>query len=250
MKRTVDIIVPIFDAYEHVATCVTSVLNHTAGMNYRLILINDATRDERIDSFYLSLARENILFLKNEKNLGFVKTCNRGMALSEINDVVLLNTDTVVTKNWLRNLRSAVYGQENIGGAIPVSNHASVYSITELGERENPESIQKAGEILSAYSAGGIHEIPTAVGFCFYIKRDVIRKIGMFDEVFSRGYREENDFCMRAREQGFRFVLAENAFAYPYYSAVNQAYQRSGAFEKLRSKVSGRVGSEIGVYSK
>ncbi len=271
MQRAVDIIIPTFNAYEHAAACVSSVLSQTTGIDYRLILINDASTDERIDGFYKSLAGGNILYLKNEINLGFVKSCNRGMKQSEMNDVLFLNTDTLVTKDWLKNLQKAVYQKPDTGGAIPLSNHASVYSIPELSRLES-ESIQKAGEILSAYETDEIHEIPTAVGFCFYVKREVIRQIGYFDEIFGRGYGEENDFCMRAREKGFRFILVDNAFVYheghvsmsaagilkpgqftlskhekilneryPYYRAMNEKYLQSGVLDRLKEKVKDRL---------
>ena len=47
---------------------------------------------------------KNIIVLENETNLGFVKTVNKGMQYSE-NDVILLNSDTEVTKNWIEKIR-------------------------------------------------------------------------------------------------------------------------------------------------
>ena len=56
-------------------------------------------------------------------------------------------------------------------------------------------------------------DIPTAVGFCMYIRRELLDAIGLFDaETFGRGYGEENDFCMRAMKAGFRNVLCDDTF--------------------------------------
>ena len=53
-----------------------------------------------------------------------------------------------------------------------------------------------------------------------YIKRSVIRKVGFFDECFSPGYEEENDFCMRALERGYMAVLDDATFVYHKGSAT------------------------------
>ena len=50
----------------------------------------------------------------------------------------------------------------------------------------------------------------TGVGFCLYIRRQLIESVGAFDPVFGLGYGEENDFCMRATRAGFRNVLSKD----------------------------------------
>jgi GT2 family glycosyltransferase len=50
------------------------------------------------------------------------------------------------------------------------------------------------------------------VGFCFYIRRELIDAIGVFDPAFGPGYGEENDFCMRALSAGYRSVLCDDAY--------------------------------------
>jgi GT2 family glycosyltransferase len=56
-------------------------------------------------------------------------------------------------------------------------------------------------------------DIPTGVGFCMFIRRRLLNKIGLFDAVtFRLGYGEENDFCMRALAAGWRNVLCDDTF--------------------------------------
>ena len=55
-------------------------------------------------------------------------------------------------------------------------------------------------------------DLPTGVGFCLYIRRALIDAIGIFDPAFGKGYGEENDFCLRAAQAGFRNVLCDDAF--------------------------------------
>jgi hypothetical protein len=54
-------------------------------------------------------------------------------------------------------------------------------------------------------------ELPTGNGFCMYIRRSVIDRVGVLDEAaFPQGYGEENDFCQRASAQGLRHLIAGN----------------------------------------
>ena len=64
-------------------------------------------------------------------------------------------------------------------------------------------------------NAGSSVELPTAVGFCMYIRRACLDQVGYFDaRIFPRGYGEENEFCLRAAEVGFKHLLAGDVFVY------------------------------------
>src|SRR5262249_17480895 len=73
----------------------------------------------------------------------------------------------------------------------------------------------KLDNLFAATNAGKAVDLPTAVGFCMYIRRDALASLGLFDaERFGRGYGEENDFCMRAGKAGWRNILAGDTFIY------------------------------------
>jgi GT2 family glycosyltransferase len=98
----VDVVVPVYNAVEDLERCVESVLAHT-DRRYRLVLIDDASPDPAIAAYFDALARRalsHVVLLRNRRNRGFPRTANRGMLLSR-SDVVLLNSDTVVTRGWL-----------------------------------------------------------------------------------------------------------------------------------------------------
>ena len=62
-------------------------------------------------------------------------------------------------------------------------------------------------------NADSVVDIPTAVGFCMYIKRDCLNATGLFrEDLFAQGYGEENDFCLRARHLGWRHVAVPGVF--------------------------------------
>jgi glycosyltransferase involved in cell wall biosynthesis len=134
------------------------------------------------------------------------------------NDVILVNSDTIVTKKWATKIRDCAYSKKNIATVTPLTNNGTICSVPEFGkDNQIPPgfTIDSFGNFIENLSFCQYPEIPTAVGFCMYIKRDVIQKIGYFDEAsFDKGYCEENDFCMRATKAGYSNHLCDTTFVY------------------------------------
>jgi glycosyltransferase involved in cell wall biosynthesis len=64
-----------------------------------------------------------------------------------------------------------------------------------------------------------------------YIKREVLKKIGLFDHKFIMGF-EDVDFCLRAREAGFKIIYTPNAVLTHFESAtrgrgINKSHTKS-----------------------
>ncbi len=212
LEKKISIIIPIYNAYDQTRDCITSVLRNTH-INYELILINDCSTDERIDELLTSLeAVPNIKVIRNTKNQGFVKNVNLGMTLSQ-HDVVLLNSDTVVTPHWLSHLVYCAYSSNEIGTVTPYSN-ASDISVTDIGPERDFYEINKTGYKIDRLSYNLNMEAPTGNGFCLFIKRELIDEIGLFDESFGMGYGEETDFTFRAYKQGWLNIRDDAVFIY------------------------------------
>ncbi len=217
----VDIVVPIYNAYEFTEECIKSVLKYTDLHTHTLLLINDKSPDEKILPMVKKYAAENtdknIVVLNNEKNLGFVKTVNKGMGYSQ-NDVLLLNSDTEVTKNWLEKIIACAYRNDYIATVTPLTNNGTIASVPNFGvDNELPANLtlDEYAEMIEKCSLNRFPELTTANGFCMYIKRSVLDEVGLFDDItFEKGYGEENDFCYRALNRGYIHVLCDNTFVY------------------------------------
>ncbi|MDH4426155.1 MAG: methyltransferase domain-containing protein [Acidovorax sp.] len=214
----VDIIIPVFKGLEDTRCCVESVLKSVHRTPTRVIVINDASPDLELTQWLRTLAAQEpaVVLIENPSNLGFVRTVNIGMALDPSNDVVLLNSDTEVARDWVDRLRSAVYSAPHVGTATPLSNNATICSYPRFCESNAlPDGYDTAAldALCESTNSGITVDIPTAVGFCMYIRRDCLTQVGVFDaESFGLGYGEENDFCMRAAAAGWRHVLAADTF--------------------------------------
>ena len=215
----VDIIVPVYAGLIETKHCLEAVLRYPQVTDFELIVINDQSPEPLLIEYLNELAKtKQITLLSNPQNLGFVGTVNRGMQLHVDRDVVLLNSDTEPVNDWLDRLVACTYRNEKIGTATPFSNNATICSYpifcqdNEIPFGMDLETLDKNFKVANA---GKSIEIPTAVGFCMYIRRNCLQELGYFDvETFGKGYGEENDFCMRANYNGWKNVLCCDVFVY------------------------------------
>lgn len=214
----VDIIIPIYNAYDDLCKCLQSVYQYTDLVKNRLILINDNSSDTRIEPYLNSQTKENIIIIHNNENKGFSNNINLGMDQSKERDVILLNSDTIVTKNWVEKIVECAYSDRAIGTVTPLSNNATLCSVPNFCEENSlPEgmNIDQVAAIVEDCSLKKYPRITVAHGFCMFIKREVINTIGNFDaETFGRGYGEENDFCNRAEQMGYIHVMCDDTYIY------------------------------------
>lgn len=212
MVLTVDVIIPVYGAPSALRACLASVVAHTDLARHRLVLVVDGPQDAEVESIV-----GNFSPLRNETRLGFTGSVNRGMGGST-NDVVLLNSDTVVTPRWLEKLTDAAYSAPDIGTVTPLSNNATICSVPRGFEENllpNGFDVASFAALVEQVSARSYPRIPTGVGVCLYIRRAVLDEVGLFDaENFPMGYGEENDFCLRASKRGWVHIADDATFIY------------------------------------
>ena len=213
----IDVIIPVYDGLQEVRNCIDSVLGAGADTATEIIVINDASPNPAMGELLDSYRRDTrVTLLENSDNLGFVRTVNRGMGLHPDRDVVLLNSDTVVSGNWLDRLHLQAYAANDVASVTPFSNNAEICSFPRLCQDNDLRPASGPADIDAALAGalpGRSITIPTAVGFCMYIRRAALEDVGYFDEeAFGLGYGEENDFCLRARKKGWRHVLAADCY--------------------------------------
>jgi GT2 family glycosyltransferase/glycosyltransferase involved in cell wall biosynthesis len=220
--KKISVIVPIYNAFEDTKKCINSVLENTK-IPYEMILIDDCSEDKRIKTLLDEMEKiQNIKIIRNKENKGFVKSINIGIRNSE-GDVVLLNSDTIVTRKWLQKLVVAAYSNEKIGTVTPFSNAAGAFSVPEMEiNNKIPDVLKLDGmaNLVEKISCNEYIEVPTGNGFCMYIKRNTITNVGLFDEEnFGLGYGEENDFCMRTIEKSWTNIIDDSTYIYHKRSA-------------------------------
>lgn len=216
------VVIPVYKNLEDLKRCMESILNST-DRSFNLLVINDSPTESNIEHFLVGYESSfyskygdsaEYIHLTNQSNLGFVKTVN--LAISKCSgDVILLNSDTLVSNNWISRLLE--YKKfAGVASVTPLSNSASICSFPKFNVNQShyrnltPEQIDS---VLMRLPPELCHEAPTGVGFCMLMTRSAINEIGVFDaETFILGYGEENDWCMRALAAGFKNLIAPNIY--------------------------------------
>ncbi len=219
--RDVDVVIPVYGGYQETRRCLETVLASLDFAWARIVIINDCSPDPVITAYLRELCGEHgdLVLLENEHNLGFVATANRGMAYDLNRDVLLLNSDVEVSGNWLTRLRDAAYQNKSVGSLTPFSNNATICSFPNFCEDNRPLfglNVDQLDDYFAEhYGVDDVAVVPTGVGFCMYLRRDCLNEVGYFDlETFGKGYGEENDWCQRAQQAGWKNLHLASCFVY------------------------------------
>ncbi len=209
----IDVVVPIYNAYECVKNCLISLANHQLPVE-NIYLIDDCSTDLNIRPLLHKFATQNswkVCF--QEENKGFVKTANKGLKMSK-NHTILLNSDTIVSDKWLDGFKQCLEKVDDLATATAWSNNAEICSFPDfLKVNDLPKDIDSFSRKLHANYSPVYPEIPTAVGFCMLISKKAKEVVGYLDEQqFGHGYGEENDYSLRASQLGLRNVVCDNVY--------------------------------------
>lgn len=184
--------------------CVSSLINYEG--NYEEIVIVDNDEDLGFKIYDSRFKNQIVKIIKNKKNLGYAGGMNVGIryALSKkATHILLLNNDTVIEKEFLIPLLKFLEKEKQVGIVAPaIKFQRNKKTIYDLGGKVNlvfgKTSHCEVGKITS-YSPQLVDYVS---GCCMLIKREVLEKIGLFDERFFLYYEDVN-FCLRAKEVGF-----------------------------------------------
>jgi GT2 family glycosyltransferase len=210
--RPVTIVIPSFEDSEMVTRLVAKIRETTPRDRVAIIVSDDASDARHVAALR---AIEGIELLVSERNGGFAANVNRGLRAADSGrDVVLLNSDVVPLRDWLACLQYATVDAPAVG----IVGAKLLYPDNRIqygGTVRNPRAPEwfdhryrfKPGGWGPADVAG-----PTlaATGACMYIRREVLDRIGLFDEAYPMAY-EDVDYCLRAWQAGYEVRYAPAA---------------------------------------
>jgi len=219
VDKPIEILIPVYNGYEFLEPLLKSIIKNTF-IPFRVLICDDRSPDKKVYPFLKQFVKDykdfDILLFQNEKNKGFVNTINK-LAQYVENHFVILNTDTEVPPFWLERLMAPIFRDDSVASTTPFTNAGTICSFPNYLE-DNPIFENLTVEAIDdsfTYIDDTKHiEIPTGVGFCMGVNKNVVDKLGMFDTVFGKGYGEENDFCQRAIANGYRNLHIPNLFVY------------------------------------
>ena len=238
VSKRVSIIIPNYNGKKYLGDCLDSLQRLDFPRDtYEIVVVDNASSDGSRE--FIAATYPDVVLIKAEKNLGFASGCNLGIKHSSGEYFVLLNNDTVVDSNWLKELVAVADTDPEI--AIVGS---------KLLFKHDPNVIQNAMSYLTDRGDGGdlgthqpdegqfdtIREGMAACGASMLIKRTLIEVIGALDEDFF-AYYEDMDLCYRTRLYGKKIVFAPKSIVHHIHSATSGEWSPLFTFLVLRNKL-------------
>lgn len=200
-----------YNTLEMTRDCIESIRRTCNPDSYELIVIDNASKDgsaEWLDE------QEDIIFIQNKDNVGFPAGCNQGIAAAAPeNDIMLLNSDTIMMPNAMFTLRMGLYDSEHNGAAGCVTNNTGNRQVIDQPFGSVAEYTRYA--VKNNIPANHVYEYKVwLIGFALLLKRTALTQVGLLDERFTPGNYEDNDLGVRFTQAGFHNVLCWNSFIF------------------------------------
>ncbi|MFT5484734.1 MAG: GT2 family glycosyltransferase, partial [Halieaceae bacterium] len=223
----VSIILPVFNQYRMTVNCLRSILDHTHGLNYEVILADDCSTDL---TETIGVRVSGLRLSRTTSNLGFLRNCNAAADQARGDYLLFLNNDTAVTPGWLSALLTAFADDLEVGIVGPkllfgggelqeaggiIWDDGSGWNYGRLDDRNKPAyNYRRAVDYVS--------------GACLMIRSPVWVELGGFDERYVPAYYEDTDLCFAARAAGYSVVYQPESEVYHFEGMSNGTDLESG----------------------
>ncbi len=224
-----DLILLSWNQLPVIRPCLESLFRTTT-VPSRLLLVDNGSEPE-VRAFLRGIrpqgSIQEVVLLQNETNEGFPRGMNRGLRASTAPYACLLNNDLVFASGWLEELLAVAEAHPEIGVLNPTSSTFG--------------NVPAAGVSLEAHAArlrerrGEFVEVGMCIGFCLLIRRAALDRVGLLSEDVDRMFFEDEDFCVRAQQAGYRCVVASGSYVYhAEHQSVRLVPEREALFQKNR----------------
>jgi GT2 family glycosyltransferase len=196
------------------ADCLASILAHTPRSSEIILVDNGSADDYRGLVAKLRARNARVTWLRNERDVGYARACNQGLAAARGEYLAVLHNDVVVTPGWLGRLLGvmaispavALAGPSlSVCAGVQAAGLRTYEEVSQLAAFAEPWSVDHADEFAISLPLSGI---------CLVMKRDVVERIGGLDARFGSSIHTDDDFCIRAYRAGFRMAIAFDAFVH------------------------------------
>jgi len=206
----VSLIIPLYAHAELTRACLTSIRDNTTHISYEVILVEDAADEETkrlLDGVH------GAKIIRNEKNLGYLRSMNRGASVARGRWLVLFNNDTEVTRGWLSAMVNCAESAEDVGVVAPKFVYPDG-SLNEAGGiiwRDGTGVNYGRGDSPDLFQYEYRREIDYGSAAALMVSADLWRATEGFDERYLPMYYEDADLCFEARERGMRVLYEPQA---------------------------------------
>jgi len=201
----VSVVIPVYGKLDYTLRCLKSIAANPPTVPFEVIVVDDCSPDT---SLQVLAGVSGIRLVANDKNLGFIRSCNRGATLARGAFLCMLNNDTEVAPRWLDEL-------VNTFEIFPGTGLVGSKLLFPDGK------LQEAGGILwrdgSAWNFGRdqdpslpgfnyVREVDYCSGASIMVPTELWKRLGGFDERYLPAYCEDSDMALKVRAAGLRVL--------------------------------------------
>ncbi|SHK91951.1 glycosyltransferase family 2 protein [Fibrobacter sp. UWEL] len=219
----VSIIIVTYNTRQMTAECIDSVFEKTSGIDFEVILVDNASADGSKEFFEKD---QRIRYIYSPENLGFGRANNKGAEVAKGKYLFLLNSDTLLENNAVKEFYDYMEQADSqtacCGCLLVNKDHERIHSFGSFHTLTNAivekcwpldrfKILLKLGKF-PKYDNPKFEtdqeafEVPFATGAALVVRKEVSDKYGLFDPDFFM-YSEDMDLQHRYFEHGFKSVI-------------------------------------------
>lgn len=214
----ISVIVVTYNNLALTRACLDSLESDRDGPALEIIVVDNASGDGTPEFLTQWAANRGQTVILNSDNRGFAAANNQGLEIASGDYLVLLNNDTQVTAGWAGTLQRHLQRNPELGLIGPSTNNIGNQARVDV-DYTHLADMPQAARRYTCQHLGELIRLPTLAFFCVMMPRTTYLRIGPLDEVYGRGFFEDDDYCRRVELAGLMSACARDVFVHHQLSA-------------------------------
>jgi O-antigen biosynthesis protein len=206
----VSLIIPLYSGAGLTRRCLETIRDHTHDVAFEVVLVDD-TSDPQTKGLLGLVSGAQIL--RNERNVGYLRSVTRGAAAARGEWLVLCNNDIEATPGWLANLLRCAKDHDRVGVVAPkfIAPDGLLSEAGGIIWDDGTGVNYGRGDEPSRPHYEYTREVDYGSAAALLVKRELWQELGGYDERYLPMYYEDADLCFAARQRGWRVLYEPSA---------------------------------------